>query len=311
IMAIELRDIRGGATIVMPCTAVGKGVSILARDLHPGTNIILGGALKKLTATQWTSGSLVAPYVGSIGITADSNRNVAGDFGAQMTITSSRGGVALKRLSVAGTITGAAIAAAEGKCGTISAHGWDGGSLQAKAVKSIIVETNLSNADITLTQPTRARKLAVGKIKVGGWMDSVCLLSAGNMGNVTIGAIRNSSIFAAVASRRDDNGDGVLDLFDPQTDTFSAHAKIKSLRITSGKDRPFAIINSNIAAWQIGRFRGSNIRSEPSTVPFGLAVHTFNSLTYWDGQRNATWRQPQALQLYGTPTDANLTVRVV
>ncbi len=148
---VQLGDLRNGADIILLGTGATKGVTLKLGTLYPGSDIVLGSPLKSLSATQWVGSSLTAPWASSIAIKGDRRKGIAGDFGADLTFTGAdpKKGVALGKLSVAGTITDSVITANFGSVGTIMAAQWDSGSLQALWAKNIMTKGNRRVPSIT------------------------------------------------------------------------------------------------------------------------------------------------------------------
>ncbi len=149
--SVYVRDIRNGADIVLPGTGATRGITIKAGVLYSDTDIVLGSPLKSLTAVQWVGSSLTAPWASSISIKGDRRNDIAGDFGADLTFTGAdpKKGIALGKLSVAGTITDSVITANFGSLGTITAAQWDSGSLDALWAKNIMTKGNRRDPSIT------------------------------------------------------------------------------------------------------------------------------------------------------------------
>jgi len=116
IASLYIHDTRNGADIIMPGTGAAKGITIKAGQLYPGTDIVLGSYLKRLTATQWVGSSLTAPWASSITIKGDRRTGIAGDLGADLTFTEAdpKEGVSLGKLKVYGSARDVTIQADEG-----------------------------------------------------------------------------------------------------------------------------------------------------------------------------------------------------
>ena len=139
---IYLHDLTNGADIIMAGTDAPKGIYIKAGQLSDGTDITLGSYLRSLTATDWVGGSLTTPWASRITMKGYRRNGIAGDLGVDLTFTGSnpKNGVALYKLSVAGTITDSDIQANFGSVGYISAGQWSAGSLNATWVKTIMTK---------------------------------------------------------------------------------------------------------------------------------------------------------------------------
>jgi len=191
--SIQLHDVKNGADIIMPGTGAAKGITIKAGVLYSDTDIVLGSYLKNLSAVQWVGSSLTAPWASSISIKGDRRNNVAGDFGADLTFTGAdpKKGVALGKLSVAGTITDSVITAKSGSVGTIMAAQWDAGSLNATWAKNIMTKGNRRDSSITgdfgatlnLTGQDK-RGMSLNKLQVAGKVVGSQITLAGAAGTI-------------------------------------------------------------------------------------------------------------------------------
>jgi len=63
--ALLVREVRGGADLVMPGTGATKGITI-ACDYMADVDVSVGSWLKDLSASEWIGGSLQAPRVGNL-----------------------------------------------------------------------------------------------------------------------------------------------------------------------------------------------------------------------------------------------------
>ena len=143
---------------------------------------------------------------------------------------------------------------------SISATEWLGGSINAPSVGSITIKGDtkreisgdLYDVNLILSQLPDVKIMALGSLTVNGWIDSSQIISQGNIGTVTAGAMINSVCFAGVSPAYlvDVNAaDGVLDLPPVLDDTFNETATINSIAIKGIKsENPLYFINSNIAA---------------------------------------------------------------
>jgi hypothetical protein len=201
--------------------------------------------IKSISATEWLGGSIDAPSIGSITTKGDKKRVIPGDLDVDVT---------------SGTIQ------------SIKAAGTLSGDWTCDLVKSIsaanIVETNL-----TLSQIPDAKNLALGKLTTTGWIDSSQIISQGNIGAVTAGAMVNSTCFAGVA-------EGITGLPAAETASFPSTAAIKSIAIKGIKTEqsPY-YINSNIAATNILSVSVVYPKTDNNGVPFGLSANYIKKLT--------------------------------
>jgi hypothetical protein len=201
--------------------------------------------IQSISATEWLGGSLTAPSIGSITAKGDKKRIIIGDLDVNVTSGT------IQSIKVAGTLSG----------------NWT-----CESVKSIsaanIVETNLK-----LNQPPDAKILSLGKLTAKGWIDSSQILSQGNVGTVTAGAIIDSNCFAGVA-------EGITGLPVAEAVNFPETATIKSFAIKGIKTEPSPYcINSNIAAANILSVSIVYPQSDNGGVPFGLSADYIKKLT--------------------------------
>ena len=109
IAAVQVHDTLNGADIILPGAAGGKGVSVAARLLSAGTDVIVGQGLKSLALRGWESGQLTATQAKSISVKSGTAAAFDGDFAAAMTLTGAgvaARGLTLANCSIAGTLGG-------------------------------------------------------------------------------------------------------------------------------------------------------------------------------------------------------------
>jgi hypothetical protein len=134
---ISLGDILEGADILLPGTGSAAGVAITAQYIPGDTDIFLGGALKSLTALQWEQGELQATWAGNLTLKGDKNRQLPGDIGATITLSSQDvKGTSLSKLTTWGTVNSASISM-PGAFGAAEVGAWAEGSLSAYSLKSL------------------------------------------------------------------------------------------------------------------------------------------------------------------------------
>ncbi|MAE65710.1 MAG: hypothetical protein CMJ18_15685 [Phycisphaeraceae bacterium] len=122
-------------------------------------------------------------------------------------------------------------------------------------------------ADVEVTDV--ATKRALGRMKVGGWLDGAQVRSAGRIGSVTVGGMRHSSIMAGVDT--DGLPDGASDF---QAQTTIDRLTVKGFRKTGGA----AFIDSDVAAWSIRSARIKDISGNNGGNPFGLALNNYKRM---------------------------------
>jgi len=195
--------------------------------------------IQSISATEWLGGSINAPSIGSITTKGDKKRVIPGDLDVNVTLLNG----SINSVKVAGTLSG------DWTCNSVK-------SISATA----IIETNLK-----LSQPPDATILALGSLTAKGWIDSSQILSQGNIGTVTAGAIIDSSCFAGVA-------EGITGLPAAEAASFSETATIKSITM------PY-YISSNIAAVNILNASIAYPQSDNGSVPFGVSADNIKKLT--------------------------------
>jgi len=261
--SITFDDIADEHTITIGSSANPKAAVTIAFDQVSDLTINSEMPIKMLTATEWLGGSLNAPSVGSITTKGDKKRGIAGDLDIDVTLDG-----AVNSVKVAGTLFGV----------------WT-----CDAIKSISA-TDINEANLILRQKPDAKILALGKLTVKGWIDSSQILSEGNIGTVTAGAIIDSSCFAGVTDTNDLNADGVLDLPDPAVDVnYVEPATIKSITVKGIKGE-YCVINSNIAAAQILSASLAYPENENDGIPFGLSAGFIKALKVKDAEGTESWK---------------------
>jgi hypothetical protein len=164
---------------------------------------------------------------------------------------------------------------------SLTATEWLGGSINTPSIGSITIKGDtkrgisgdLYDVDLILSQQPDVRIMALGKLTVKGWIDSSQILSQGNIGTVTAGAITDSNCFAGVA-------DGITGLPVAEAACFPQTATIKSIAIKGIKTEPSPYyINSNIAAANILSASIVYPQSDNGDVPFGLSANYIKKLT--------------------------------
>jgi hypothetical protein len=242
---LTLNNVADSHTITIGSSLNPKAAVTIVFDQVSDLTINSQTPIKSLTATDWLGGSIDAPSIGSITTKGDKKRSITGDLDVDVT---------------SGTIQ------------SIKAAGTLSGNWTCNSVKNIsamdVIETNL-----TLNQQPDAKMLALGSLIAKGWIDSSRILSTGNIGTVTAGAMINSTCFAGVA-------EGVSGLPDAETASFSETATIKSVAIKGIKTEPSPYyINSNIAATNILSTSIAYPQSYNGGVPFGLSADNIKKLT--------------------------------
>ena len=214
--------------------------------------------IKSFKATEWLGGSINAPSIGSITTSGSNKRGIAGDLDVNVTLPNG----SINSVRAAGTLSG------DWTCNSV------------KNISAMdVAETNL-----ILNQQPDAKIPALGKLIVKDWIDSSQILSTGNIGTVTAGAMINSNCFAGVA-------EGISGLPDPAVDiNYVEPATINKITVNGIKGAPNCFINSNIAAAQILNAYLSYPENDNNGIPFGLSAGSINALKVKNAQGTKSYK---------------------
>jgi N-acetylneuraminic acid mutarotase len=264
--ALAIKNTSDG-TIAIGTSLNRKAAVTIVFNEGDGLNINSNMPIKSISAFDWW-GSLTAPSVGAITTKSDKKRDISGYLSIDVNT---------------------------GVIGSVKVADGIDGSWDCCSVKSI---TALSIDDfyLTLRQQPNVKIPALGTLTIKNGFEYSRIISAGNIGTVTVGAMVNSSCFAGVADFYlvDVNAaDGVLDLPSILGDTFSQEATIKSIVIKGIKNEahPY-FINSNIAAYHIDSMSVAYPMYDNSGAPFGFTMEEdpAKSLTIIDDQGKHVWK---------------------
>jgi hypothetical protein len=265
--SLTLNDVADYQTIKigLPLIANPKAAVTIVFDQGDFFDINSDMPIKSITAFDW-GGTLTAPSVGSITTKSDYKLDKWGYLDIDANVT--------------GTI------------GTVKVVDGIGGSWNCKSVKSI---TTYSTDDfyLTLSQEPNTKIPALGTLTVKedfGWS---WIVSAGNIGTVTVGSMTKSSCFAGVdpAYLVDMDADYVIDLPPVLGDTFNQTATIKSIAIKGIKgEDPNFFTNSNIAAANISSINIAYPEYGNDGIPFGISMwNDPKTLTIKDAGGTHSW----------------------
>jgi len=240
-----------------------------------GADVTLSGA--GVTGTAKTLGS--ASIKGSVGA---SIWDLTGPVGT-LAITGTVGTVAqpwqlvhpanLGGLTL-GDVTNAVVSIT-GDCGAIKAKRWQDGSIQAAKIASIAA-TGVAGtktvqaipgdfgADVTLTNALA--KAALGTLTVAGWLDGATVASAGPLGTVKVGGMRDSRVEAHDAGTQ---------------------KSIGSFTVTGISGQAEAFINSSLTGDSLGTLVLRDVRTNNGAnggADFGVTGHIISSYTRWQGK---------------------------
>lgn len=159
------------------------------------------------------------------------------------------------------------------------------GDLTALTAKSVAISGNYTNATLPLTQAPDPKIKALGKLAVKKKMDNVEVRSAGNVGNVDVGQLFNSNVFAGVNA-------GITNLPTSAAD-FDTAAIIASIKIKGIKTEAIWLQNSNVAATTVTKTAFGFAMTDNADVSFGLANQQFKSIGYTDATQKLKASKPE------------------
>jgi hypothetical protein len=254
-------------------------------------SVTLTGDAGAIKAVEWLAGSISAASVKLLTVSGDKKTQVAGNLGASLTLAGSADPnvkFTLGPAKVAGAVSGGTWTATAGALGPIAADsiaaGWAlaagasaitsittthdaGGTITATRIGVLNVKGALSGATISLSQAVDPALSALAKLTVAGQMLNSTIDAAGNIGPVTLGAMRTSTLFAGVSSA------GL-----PVTaNDFDALATIKAITIKGIKnDQAAAFSASNLAAATVGPVNLGTVAATSTGTRFGVATLAAN-----------------------------------
>ncbi|MFZ0034837.1 MAG: right-handed parallel beta-helix repeat-containing protein [Sedimentisphaerales bacterium] len=282
---LTLDDVADDHTITIGSSSDPKAGTLMKFDEVSDLTIDSNMPIKTLSATNWASGAINAPSLGSITTTGDKKRNIPGNLIVDVHLN---GGAAT--VKVAGTLSGV----------------WT-----CDAIKTITA-ANVEELSLTLNQPPDAKMkiLALGTLTVKGWINGTQITSSGNIGTVTTGAMQDSSCFAGVTATRDvAAADGVYDLPDPSAD-LDERAIIKNIKIAGIKDQDNCFVNSNIAAARIFSAYIAYPKYDNSDVEFGIATDFIKSLTIKDSNGTYTGKNLEETADFPPLPSGGMTINI-
>lgn len=242
-----------------------------------------------VTAAEWLGGSLTGSYLKGVTTKGNSKEGIDGDLDAALDVAE------LGKLNVKGELNGAltvdtgvsSIAAASigagwtadvgNEIGKLSVKGnvgdsnsVDGVNVTALSAKSISIKGDMEHTQLRFTQNVADRIYALNKLSVSGLLLDVSLRTVGHINSVTVGAIESSEVLAGV----DDAVSGM-----PQdTADFTRQATISKFTVKGIKDDVFSTLDTDIAAWDLGKIKLTDVQYDNGGVNFGLTYRTLSSL---------------------------------
>jgi hypothetical protein len=314
---LELADVADQHLFTFgPGTIPGSTLSIKLQNVVD-LSITSTTPIKSLAVNNWEDAGddddiISAPWIGKISSKLD--------FAPGMTLTDNTAKTTLGGVKVTRAITGG-VWTVDGHSGKITADsiaaGWSAsftgnlaglatkqdasGDLTALTAKSVAIAGNYTNATLTLTQAPDPKIKALGKLAVKKKMDNVEVRSAGNVGNVDVGQLFNSNVFAGVNA-------GITDLPTSAAD-FDTAAIIASVKIKGIKTEAIWMQNSNVAATTVTKTAFGFAMTDNTDVPFGLATQQFKSIGYTDASQKLKASKPEDVAAF--PDLDDLLIRLI
>ena len=144
---------------------------------------------------------------------------------------------------------------------------------------------NLSAATVTLTSAA-AKGYAMTALRVRGSMLGSTVRSAGNVGAVTVAAVRNSALLVGVAN-------GVASLPTARSG-FATAARLDAFTVSGGGRTVAAVVGSDVAAADIGRVRVGDVQTANGGTAFGFAAESIAAYADVEpGQKPLAWSAHQ------------------
>ena len=166
---------------------------------------------------------------------------------------------------------------------SLRADGDLSGRWSSRTLGNLTVRGNLIDAAVLLRAEPAGRARTLGRATVRGWIENAVIRSAGDVGFVTAGGVRDASVFAGVRT-------AVSALPDAEQD-FDALASIRSIRVT-GRVRDAAgqsVTGGNFAAASIGSLRLANVAVGGGAAALGLATQSLGSFHATHGRTRYRW----------------------
>jgi hypothetical protein len=269
------------------------------------------GPLGTVSAASWA-----APDYGTISAPSITALRVPGPFAANLSLTST--GLDLSTAAL-GNVTGGTWTLA-GRAGrlaaTSTAGGWSAtvagavtsvatsgdlaGSLAAGSIASLAVGRDLSAATLTLT--TAAGKgYDLTALRVAGTVSDSTVRSAGSVGAVVVGAVRDSTIFAGVAA-------GVTGLPTAASD-LTAAVRLNVFTVTGVRGASADVAASDVAAGTVGQVRVTGVDTANGGTPFGFAATSLAAYNDVEpGKKAYVWTAREGAAALTTAGDYKVTI---
>jgi hypothetical protein len=318
----DMWDVAGRVGTVTAAGTVGaSGNAWTLKDATTVTGLTLGdvidgavttsGAITTLTAKRWQAGSITAPSLTTLNVSGSlavgAVPAVSGDFLANLTLSGAgvtaaantlgaatiKGNVGTSTWNVTGKAGALAVGSSDanwnatvtGAVASLAVSGNASGTIDVLSLASLAVKGSLTQAKLTLRQPvdtTNAAVKSLGTATITQWMDGAEIRAAGSIGAVTTGGMKNGSLLLAgvkptvsqLTGARTDFLDGADNLL----------GSLQSLTVTGIAGAPSSMMNSRVAAWNLGVISLKNVQTvNGADGAFGLEGHLVTSYTRLTG----------------------------
>lgn len=309
--SLTLDDLNGVLIRIEDSEGVGMPIS-LTFDNVENTSLYSAVPIKSLSVRQWLNTDEEGDWIGPAGETDlwIGTLQSKGDFQAGLDLDRDPTvGLALSKATIGGRV-GPETWRIGGNVGTISALGtpefWNlevfGNlrsltfknnatlNLYAGSVNTIKVTGNLGGM-LSLEDDSVAQSL--GTLTVGGWMESLKIWSAGNVGAITAGGAWNFHL--VVGADQELIETGLAETADDFIGVYTLRRlTIRGIRGVTGPEMP-AAQRLYVNAWNIGTINISGLETANDGQLHGFAAHSYRSwrLTDPSGRRiNAVLNEP-------------------
>ena len=204
--SLRVGDLTGGADVLMAGRYREQAVRIRTGAIAGDSDITLASPLAGLRALGWQDGELTAPWAGDISIRGSRTREIAGNFGADITLTGQNAsGRSVRRIAVAGKVTDSHLRSAGG-AGTIAADQWDSGIIDAARIHKLVMRGQAHSrvagdlgAHVLLSSQDGLGS-SLDLLRVKGTVGGVTVRTAGGIRTIDVGAADGSDVLAGCSS---------------------------------------------------------------------------------------------------------------
>jgi len=296
--AVIVGDVMAADLTAVDANGADVSLGVLRADSATGWLDLAGGG-RAIVVGQWTEGTLDAAWLGTVRVRPERGSDATGEFIVDMTLAETTGSS-----TAAGAVDAMIIA------------GDAGGQWEVDAIGILAVGGDVDALELTASRTTDdGNGVAVGRLTVDGTVRDSRILAAGHVGNVTVGAMTASTLFAGYVDPADpvtglpgttDIGDA--DIFDPagRLNLFF----VRGLRDEAG-DAVVSFADSYLGAAHVGAIHLTYADLDPDGDPYGATTGSLGLFTYHDGTR-PTVRWPVGPDAGPQPGAIdNLLIRVV